>query len=180
MTYTIALAALLISLPAFAEHTFEAEAQLLQDTGLQLNGIVRWIQPAEEKFVLRWGTHLTAGATENTRLVDNTSTAAADYLFAGGGFSFIGKTSMPAVSALSEMTLGLDGINLKTSSGENAKHLLFKVHTGVRLEGSSKTFYVAGISFFNRSLPAQKPILVNGQLLSKYSLSPSVGFGAQF
>lgn len=180
MKYVIAVCSTLLSLSAFAENTFEAEAQVVQGHGMQLNGLFRWLLPEEDTFVFRWGTHLAGGITENTRLIDLNATEAENYMFAGAGFTFIGKTSIPSISALSEITLGLDGISLKTLSGDDAKHLLFKVHTGMRLEGSAETFYVAGVSFFNRSLTGRKPTLVNGQLLSKYSLSPSIGFGAQF
>ena len=169
--------AFLFSTTAYAEQKFEAEAQVTQDKGTQLSGTLRWLLPKSEKTVFQWGAHFSGGVTENSDVTSTDTLRSADYLFAGGGLSFVGTTSIEAVSAFSEFTLGIDGINLETSDGKEAKHLLFKVHTGLRLSSSSRAYYSAGISFFNRRLTEDKQVRVNDQLLTKYSLSPMIGFG---
>lgn len=176
---TITLVSTFTGMPAFADHTFETEVQVVQDKGMQLNGIVRWILPNDTKNAIRFGTHLVGGGTENSRLTSATILEPENFLFAGGGVSLIGKTTDPKLSAVSDLTLGIDGINLKTSSGDKAGHMLFKVHTAARFESENNSYFSAGISFFNRRLPGSEAVFVNGQLLTKYSFSPTIGFGAQ-
>ncbi len=177
---SIAIISTFLTLPAFAGHDFEAEANLSQDKGTQLNGVLRWILPADEKVVFRWGPTLSVGGTENTRLNDASQPEEQHFQFAGAGVSFIGKTSTPSVSAVTDITLGLDGLGLKTTKNEDAKHILYKVNLGLRLETATGAFYSAGISFLSRGLPSGKAILVNESLLTRYSLTPSLAFGYQF
>ena len=172
--------AFLFSATAHAEQNFEAEAQLTQDKGAHLSGTLRWLLPKSEKTVFQWGAHFSGGVTENTDITSTDTLRSSDTLFAGGGLSFVGPTSMESVTAFSELTLGIDGINLETSEGNEAKHVLFKVQTGLKLNSGSGSIYSAGISLFNRHLPSDKQVRVNDVLLTKYSISPVVGFGVAF
>ncbi|MEY2989045.1 MAG: hypothetical protein RJB13_2566 [Pseudomonadota bacterium] len=174
------LLAFLVSTSAFAEQKIEAEAQVLQDKGTQLSGTLRWLFPKSESTVFQWGTHLTGGVTENNQVTREGTLQSADTLFAGGGISFIGKTSYDALSAFSELTLGIDGLDLETSDAQEAKHLVFRVQTGLRLISGTGTFYSAGVSFINRHLQNDKQVRINDVLLTKYTLSPVVGFGLTF
>ena len=177
---SIALISTFLSLPAFADNNFEAEANLTQDKGTQLNGVLRWILPANEKVVFRWGPTLSVGSTENTRINDAGQPEEQHFQFAGAGVSFIGKTSTPSVSAITDITLGVDGLGLKNIKNEDAKHLLYRASLNLRLESPTGSFYSAGFAFLNRSLPKDKSIFVNNARLTTYSLTPSVSFGYQF
>ncbi|NBX17607.1 MAG: hypothetical protein EBR09_09600 [Proteobacteria bacterium] len=179
MKYVIAWLSVFLSAQAFADRRFEAEVNLSQDKAAQGRGLLKWRVPVEG-MIYRWGPSVIFGIAENSRLRDNGSVAAENYYAAGAGLSIVVTTPSSPIALFNDLGFLADGIELSTASGDNARHSVFLLNSGIRLEDSIGTFVQMGISIADRDLPKGKDIRVNDLRLTKYSVSPLLGLGIHF
>lgn len=179
MKYTIALVSILAVTPALADNKFEAELNVSQDKGAQGHGVLKWRVPVEG-MLYRWGPTVSFGITENNKTKDTETLESEHFYSAAAGLSFVIRNPSSPLALFNDLSFGLDGINLKTSKNQTARHALVTINSGLRIEDPNGAFVQLGVSMKNRDLSTSKIVLVNDVRLTKYSVSPMMGFGTEF
>lgn len=117
------------------------------------------------------------GVSENLKTQNDREVESDHFLASTLGIALSAPVS-EQIKSYAELSVGADGIGLKSSDNKNGTHLISRSIIGLRLDAqNSYLFFGTGIQA--RGLADNKP-LAGGRPLSRYTVIPTLGLGIRF